>query len=194
MKIDFLSNDFKNYLLKKLNISEITEEDLKDVKEISLNAIGNNGIKNSYDFRDFEKLENLKFISLQNFEINNYQTNEMNRCKYLEGVQFSNCIIKSQSRLQGNIQIVTFDNCKKFHFKYISLLKNLKVVKFSNIKFMNLKNISILKSLEKIYFENGMILHLKNLAYLKNLIYVRITKCKWNKCHEKYLNNIEIEK
>lgn len=195
MKIDFLSNDFKNYLLKKLNISEITEEELKNVKEISLNAIGNNGIKNNYDFRDFEKLENLNFISLQNFEINNYQTNEMNRCKNLEGVQFSNCIIKSQSRLQGNVQIVTFDNCKKFHLKYISLLKNLKIVKFSNIKFMNLKNISILKGLEKIYFENGRILHLKNLAYLKNLIYIRITKCKWNKAQEKYLSkNVTVEK
>ena len=60
---------------------------------------------------------------------------------------------------------------------------------------MNLKNISILKSLEKIYFENGTILHFKNLRNLKNLIYVRITKCKWNKNHEKYLDkNIEIEK
>ena len=195
MKIDFLSNDFKNYLLKKLNVSEITKEELDNVKEISLNAIGNNGIKNNYDFRDFEKLENLNFISLQNFEINNYETNEMNRCKNLEGVQFSNCIIKSKSRLQGDIQIVTFDNCKKFHLKYISLLKKLKVVKFSNIKYMNLKNISMLKNLEKIYFENGSILHFKNLRSLKNLIYVRITKCKWNKSHEKYLDkNIKIEK
>ena len=195
MKINFLSNDFENYLLKKLNVSELTEEILKEVKEISINAIGNNGIKNSYDFRDFEKLENLKFLILKNFEINNYQTNEMNRCNNLEGVQFSNCIIKSKSRLQGNIQIVTFDNCRKFHFKYISLLKNLKVVKFSNIRFLNLKNIEILKSLQKIYFENGIILHFKNLAYLQNLNYIRITKCRWNKLHEKYLNNnIEIEK
>ena len=122
MKVNFLSNDFENYLLKKLNVSEITEEELNTVKEISLNAIDTNGIKNNYDFRDFEKLKNLQFISLQNFVINNYQTNEMNRCPKLEGIQFSNCVIKSKSRLQGDIHIITFDNCKRLRFKYISLL------------------------------------------------------------------------
>lgn len=195
MKINFLSNDFEDYLLKKLDISEITDEDLSEITEISLNNIDNNGTRKNYDFRDFEKLKNLKFISLQNFIIKNYQTNEMNRCKKLEGIQFSNCILKSASRLQGNIKILSFDNCKRLRFKYISLLKSLQIVKFTNIKFMNLKNIVILKSLEKIYFENGRILNFKNLANLKNLVLVRITNCKWNKSDEKYLNsNVEIEK
>lgn len=195
MKIDFLSYDFNNYLLKKLNTSEITDDKLNTVEEISLNAIDSNGIKNNYDFRDFEKLKNLRFISLQNFTINNYETNEINRCSKVEGVQFTSCVMKSKSRLQGNINIISFDNCKRFHFRYVSLLKNLKIIKFSNIKFFNLKNISILKSLEKIYFENGMILHFKNLRLLKNLRYIRIVNCKWNKSQEKYLNsNIEIEK
>jgi hypothetical protein len=195
MKINFLSNDFENYLLKKLDISEITEEKLNSIEEISLNAIGNNGIKNDYDFRDFKKLPNLKFISLQNFVIKNYETNEINRCGNLEGLQFSHCIIKSKSRLQGNIEIISFDHCKKLHFKYISILKKLKVLKFSNIMFMNLKHIGVLKNIEKIYFENGMILNFKELSNLKKLLYIRITKCKWNKSQEKFLDeNIEIEK
>lgn len=195
MKINFLSNDFENYLLKKLNVSEITTEELNKVTEISLNAIGNNGIKNDYDFRDFEKLKNVKFISLQNFIIKNYQTNEINRCPKLEGLQFSNCILKSKSRLQGNIEKISFDNCKKLRFRYVSILKKLKVVNFSNIMFINLKRIGMLKNLEKIYFENGIILNFKKLAELKNLLYIRITNCKWNKTQEKYLNkNIEIEK
>ncbi len=194
MKIDFLSKDFENYLLKKLEVSEVTNDKLKNVEEISLNAIDNNGIKYNYDFRDFEKLENLKFISLQNFIINNYQTNEINRCPKVEGVQFSNCIMKSQSRLQGNIQIISFDNCKRLRFKYISLLKSLHILKISNNKYINLKNIGILKNLEKVYFENGRVLHLKNLYCLKNLRYIRMTKCKWNKMQEKLLNeNVEIE-
>lgn len=194
MKIDFLSKDFEDYLLKKLEVSEITDDKLNIVEEISLNAIDNNGIKYNYDFRDFEKLLNLKFISLQNFIINNYQTNEINRCIKVEGLQFSNCIMKSQSRLQGNIQIISFDNCKKLRFKYISLLKNLHILKISNNRWINLKNIKVLKNLEKVYFENGRVLHLKNLSYLINLRYIRMTKCKWNKEQEKLLDeNIEIE-
>lgn len=194
MKIDFLSNDFENYLLKKLEVSEITDDKLNNVEEISLNAIDNNGIKYNYDFRDFEKLPNLKFISLQNFIINNYQTNEINRCSKVEGLQFSNCIMKSQSRLQGNMQILSFENCKKLRFKYISILKNLHILKISNNRIINLKNIGILKNLEKVYFENGRVLHLKNLSSLKNLRYIRMTKCKWSKAQEKLLDeNIEIE-
>ena len=195
MKINFLSNDFENYLLKKLNVSEITTEELNKVKEISLNAIGNNGIKNDYDFRDFEKLKNLKYISLQNFIIKNYETNEINRCQKLEGLQFSNCILKSKSRLQGNIEKISFDNCKRLRFKYVSILKKLKIINFSNIIFINLRRIGMLKNLERIYFENGIILSIKKLAELKCLLYIRITNCKWNKTQEKYLNeNIEIEK
>jgi hypothetical protein len=195
MKINFLSNDFENYLLNKLDITEITEENLNSIEEISLNAIGNNGIKNNYDFRDFNKLPNLKFISLQNFTIKNYETNAINRCANLEGLQFAHCIIKSKSRLQGNLEIISFDQCKNLHFKYISILKNLKILKFSNILFLNLKNIGMLKNIEKIYFENGRIFNFKELANLKKLLYIRIVKCKWNKSQEKFLNeNIEIEK
>lgn len=195
MKINFLSNDFEIYLLKKLNVSEITTEELNKVKEISLNAIGNNGIKNDYDFRDFEKLKNLKFVSLQNFVIKNYQTNEINRCLKIEGLQFSNCIFKSKSRLQGNIEKISFDNCKRLSFKYVSILKKLKIINFSNIMFINLKRIGKLKNLEKIYFENDIILNFKKLAELKNLLYIRLINCKWDKTQEKYLNkSIEVEK
>lgn len=195
MKINFLSIDFEKYLLKKLNVSEITDDVLKNVTEISLNKFNVDGTETDYDFRDFEKLQNLKFISLQNFIIKNYQTNEMNRCKNLEGIQFTNCIIKSKSRLLGDIQIITFDNCKRFKFKYISTLKKLKVVKFSNIKIINLKRIYMLKSVEKLYFENGIILHFQNLSKLNNLIYIRLLKCKWRKSDEKYFNkNVLIEK
>lgn len=195
MKIDFLSTDFEQYLLNKLNVSEISLEQLNKIEEISLNAIDNNGIKNNYDFRDFEKLENLKYISLQNFVIKNYQTNEINRCKKIEGIQFSNCIFKSKSRLLGNIEKISFDNCKKLRFKYVSILKNLKVLNISNIKIVNLKRIQILKNLEKVYLENGIIIYFKNLSKLKNLVYIRITNCKWNKSHESYFSkNIDIEK
>lgn len=195
MKINFVSNDFENYLLNKLNVSEITQKKLDEVNEISLNAIGNNGIKHDYDFRDFEKIKNLKHISLQNFIIRNYETNEINRCKNLECIQFSNCIFKSKCRLYGNIKKISFNNCKRFRFKYVSILRKLKIVNFSNMIFINLKRIDILKSLEKIYFENGRIFNLKKVAQLKNLAYIRIINCKWNKEQMKYINkNIEIEK
>lgn len=195
MKINLVSKSLETYLLNKLNIDNKDVIDLDKIDEISINAIDENGNFHDYDFRDFEKFNNLKYLSLQNFTINNYETNVINRCKKVEGLQFSNCIIKSKSRLQNDIKVISFNNCKKFKISYISLLKNLQVLKLLNQRIVNLFNITKLKKIEKIYFENIILINFKKLSYLKNLTYIRLFKCKWNKRTEKKLNNrVEIEK
>lgn len=195
MKINLVSKSLENYLLNKLNVDKIEDIDLNKVEEISINAIEENGNLGDYDFKDFVQFENLKYISLQNFTINNYETNEINRCKHIKAIQFSNCTMKSKSRLQINVKVISFDNCKRFKLYYISLLKNLQVLKISDFKVINLTNIKSLRNLEKIYFDNGRIFNFAKLKDLKNLMHVRIVRCKWNKRAEKKLSEqIEIEK
>ena len=195
MKINLVSKSLKNYLLNKFDVKNIEDLDLNQIQEISLSAIEENGSLADYDFKDFEKFRNLKYVSLQNFTINNYETNEINRCKNIEAIQFSNCIIKSKSRLQNNLKIISFDNCKRVKIYYISLLKNLQILKLSNIRFLNLSKIIYLRNLRKIYFENNIIFNLGKLLYLKNLEYIRIVKCKYNKYSaRKVSKQIQIEK
>ena len=195
MKNNLVSKSLENYLLNKLNVKKIENTELEKIEEITLNAMDENGNHHDYDFKDFKKITNLKYLSLQNFIINNYETNEINRCKNLKGVQFSNCTIKSKSRLQNNIKVISFNNCKSFKIYYISLLKNLQILKLINQKMVNIFYITNLKNLEKIYFENTCILNFRKLKELKKLLYIRLTKCKWNKLGQKYLESrIEIEK
>ena len=195
MKINLVSKSLENYLLNKLSLDNIKNINIDEIEEISINAMDESGKLNDYDFKDFEQFKNLKYVSLQNFIINNYQTNALNRCKNIEGIQFSNCLIKSKSRLQNNVKFISCNNCKKFKIYYVSLLKNLQILKVFNQKIVNLSGIISLKKLEKVYFENVLLLNFRKMQYLKNLTYIRLVKCKCNKLSEKRLaSRIEIEK
>jgi len=192
---NLVSKDFENYLLNKCNAEKIEEIDLSCIEEISLNAINEKGNLCDYDFKDFQKLNRLKYVSLQNFIINNYETNIINRCKSIEGLQMTNCIIKSKSRLQNNIKVISFENCKMFRMYYISLLKRIQVLKLYSLKSVNLKDIAYLKQIEKICFENEKIVNLRKLLLLKYLTKIKMVNCKYNKIAELKLEKyIEIEK
>ena len=69
-----ISKELKEYLFLKLNKKEgedLTEEDLDKVEEISLNSKTIDFQERRYDFKDFQKFKNLKFLILQNFKIRN---------------------------------------------------------------------------------------------------------------------------
>lgn len=188
------SKSLEEYLLSKYDVQKIEDLDLQKVEELVLNKLDINS-ENDYDFRDFEEFENLKYITLKNFKINNYETNELGRCKKLSAIQFSNCVFKSKSRLRGNIKLISINNCRGFDLRYLGLLKNLEVLKISNIKKINLKCANFyLKNLEKITFENTRVYNFGVLSKLKQLIMVEIINCKWNKKAVKlFSENVQIE-
>lgn len=189
------SKSLETYLLKKFQLEKIEDLKFEEVEELLLNKIGNNGKELDYDFRDFEAFKNLKYISLQNFKINNYETNELGRCKKLSAIQFSDCNLKSKSRIRGNIKVVSFNNCKNFKIRYLSLLRNLEVLKVSNFRKVNLKgSYFYLKNLEKVYFENVTIYHLGAFSKLKKLSLVQLVNCQWNrKALRLFSKNVQIE-
>ena len=77
-----ISNGLEKYLILKLNKKgNFNEKDFEKIEEISLNFKELNSQNLDYDFKDFLKFENLKFLSLQNFNIKNYETNIINRIK-----------------------------------------------------------------------------------------------------------------
>lgn len=193
-----ISRGLKKYLLIKLNKAEgeeLSEKDFNEVEEISLNLKDINLQNYDYDFKDFQKFKNLKFLSLQNFNIRNYETNILNRIESLHAVQMSNCKINSKSTLQGNLELISFRHCKNFKLYYISKLKKLKVLKVGNSKKINLKGISYLKTIEKLYFRDIKLTHSLEIANLPNLKYLNLAESKYSKKLEKKLSrNINIDK
>lgn len=175
------SKSLEKYLLSKYEIEKLEDLNFDEVEELLLNKIEHQD-ESDYDFRDFEEFKNLRYISLENFKIRNFETNELGRCKKLSAIQFSNCIFKSKSRLRGNIKVASFNNCKGLKIRYLSLLKNLEVLKISNFNKINLKCINYyLKNLEKVTFENTKIYNLKSTAKLKNLTDLEMVNCKFSK-------------
>lgn len=188
------SKSLEKYLLSKYELEKIEDLNLEDVEELLLNKICGNS-DTDYDFSDFEEFKNLKYISLQNFKINNYETNELGRCKKLSAIQFSNCRFNSKSRLKGNIKIISFNNCKGVKLKYLSLLKKLEVLKFSNFKSINLRSINCyLKNLEKVCIENTKIYNFFALSKLKQLSLIELINCRWNRRYvRRFEKNVKIQ-
>ena len=183
------SKCLEQYLLSKYGVDSIHNPDINKVEDISLNRVNDN-IYQDYDFKDFEEFKKLKYMSLQNFKIKNYETNELGRCKKISAIQFSNCKFKSKSRLKGDLKLISFNNCKGFKIDYLGLIKNLEIIKFSNIRAVNLKSANYyLKNLQKAYFENVQIYNFGKLSKLKNLILVEVINCKWNKNSLKLFSN-----
>jgi len=130
----FVSKDFEQYIRLKLNKKQedsLINEDLDSVTEVSLNGHTLQEGTNDYDFKDFMKLPNLRYLSFQNFVIDNYQTNIINRIKTIKAVQFTDCKIKSKSSLIGNIEMLSFTSCDKLNSKYFCNLKNLNTLKIN---------------------------------------------------------------
>ncbi len=155
------SNNLTEYIKQKLNIpeeQEISANDLSQISEISINGKDLSGNVNDYDFKDFLKMNNLQFLNLQNFTIDNYETNIINRIKTLKTLQFTDCKIKSKSTLFNNIELISFTSCTKVNSKYFENLKNLKTLKINLCgkvklgkmeKFSNLKTIDIIDTKTK---------------------------------------------
>ena len=190
-----ISKGLEKYLILKLNKKgDFNEKDFEQIEEISLNCKDLNSQNLDYDFKDFLKFENLKFLSLQNFNIKNYETNIINRIKSLCAVQMTNCKISSKSTLQGNLELIAFQHCKNLKIKYISNLKKLKILKIGNNKRISVKGISKLKALEKLYFKNIKLSYSRELELLPKLSYINLAESKYSKNLEKNLaNNIEID-
>ncbi len=188
------SKSLEKHLLNKYNLDRIEDLNFEEIEELLLNKIDDNGNLLDYDFRDFEMFKNLKYVSLNNFIIKNYETNELSRCKNISAIQFSNCKFKSKSRLKGNIKIISFNNCKNFNIKYLSLLRNLEILKISNMKKVNLKGCNFfIKNVQKIYLENTKIINFKVFSKLKKLIFIQMFNCKYNKSAVRTISkNIDI--
>ncbi len=193
-----ISSGLKKYLLLKLNKKEereILPSDFDKIEEISLNNADCKTYNVEYDLKDLMLFRNLKFLSIQNFKIRNYETNIINRIQSLCAVQMVNCEIISKSTLQNNIELISFQNCKKLSLYYIRNLKKIKILKVENCKSINLNKIYVLSSIEKVYLKNVRIRNINKVLKLPNLKYINLAESKYSKSFEKKLpQNLEIDK
>lgn len=193
-----ISSGLKKYLLLKLNKNdedEILPSDFDKIEEISLNNLDCEKYNIEYDFKDLMLFKNLKFLSVQNFKIRNYETNIINRISSLCAVQMVNCEIFSKSTLQNNIELISFQNCKKFSLYYLKNLKKIKILKIENCRSIDLRKIYAFSSIERIYLKNVKIKNISKLLQLPNLKYINLAESKYSRRFEaKIPNNIELDK
>ena len=122
-----ICDELNKYLLLKLGKDSVEEQDVKNIKSLSLVFDKDKNI--IYDFKDLMYFKNLEELIIQRADINNLEINCINRVDTLKKLVFSECNFKAKCNLCNNVEDVWVQKSKNFKNSYLSELNNLKNVK-----------------------------------------------------------------
>ena len=122
-----ICDELNKYLLLKLGKDNINEQDIENIKSLSLVFDKNNNV--IYNFKDLMYFKNLEELIIQRADINNLEINCINRVDTLKKLVFSECNFKAKCNLCNNVEDVWVQKSKNFKNSYLSGLNNLKNLK-----------------------------------------------------------------
>lgn len=104
----------------KTSFSEVTEEDLNRIEDITLSAFLINGKRSDIDICDVRFLPNLKNLRISGFDFSQQDLDELVFLERLERLDFSDCKFSDISfeKLNGRLRHISFTGCEKLPFKY----------------------------------------------------------------------------
>lgn len=200
------NNELKKLIRFKINKTEIEEQDLLDITEISLNGKTLTGSINMVYFKELELFPNLKKIEINNLNVSNEDIKQIEK---IEDISFRNCDIESLELLKNvrklslksskvaNIEeIENFSNLTDLEivnieidgFNFLKNLKNLKVLKLKNIENLSTEKISFSLPIEYFSIQGMDKLEIKLIEKYKNLKTLSIElekKNEWKEILEK---------
>lgn len=132
----------------KDNFSEVNESDIIKLENIVFTSEDSNGKKTGITFSDILKFPNLKYITLQNFIINEDSLQVFNIHSQMLEISFINCefICNNFQNMQKIPKKIKFINCKNIPSKLPSieeLFFERSIIDFDSIDFQKLKNMKI---------------------------------------------------
>jgi len=153
-----------------LNKEEILENDLNEIKDLTLNRLKLNGLPNDIDLSELKFFSNLKTLTLINFEIDRKCLENINKNQYLESIQFSKCNFKDILPINSSVKYLIIDNCK--NIKY-NIINNNKIVKIIDTT-INLSEATQLRNTEELYLQKCQINNSLSLLNCNNLKYLNL--------------------
>ncbi len=159
--------------LKKQFSEQLTDEELKKIKSITLNAKDSNQNRINYDEYDYKCLENLETITLNGFIIDDEMITKLNYLKNLKTIIFNHCTFKNEKTINNELEnlLITYSKLEKFNlFKKV---ENIKVLELIEVGEIDLKDITNMENIIELSIYNSkirnsiMINDFKNLKKLK---------------------------
>ena len=153
---DIKSEDFKDLICIELDkdlIEDVSDEDLNQIEDFTLNRYNISGELSDINLQDIQSLKNLKSLTVNSFDINNDIISIINNMPYLELVQFSSCNFKTNLSISPKIKNLIVDSPNSFNESIINNNESIriinhnfdlrKIVNYTNIKDLYLQNCNI---------------------------------------------------
>lgn len=155
----------------KLNFDEVNDEDLENIREISLNSYLINGKESEIDLNIIRAFLNLKDVRISNFTITQDIIDMLEEQEKIEGIEFVNTTFDENikfSKFSERLKKISFTNCEKLAFDYPNV-SSIQIMR-SNVDF---KNVDFNK-IKKIFIQNSTIQNVFNLDEYENIEIVNL--------------------
>lgn len=129
--------------LKKQFSEQLTDEELKKIKSITLNAKDSNQNRINYNEYDYKCLKNLETITLNGFIIDDEMITNLNYLKNLKTIIFNHCTFKNEKTINNELEnlLITYSKLERFNlFKEVEKIKTLELIEVGEIDIKDITN------------------------------------------------------
>lgn len=143
--------------LKKQFSEQLTDEELKRIKSMTLNAKDSNKNTIKYNEYDYKCLENLETITLNGFIIDNEMIINLNYLKNLKTIIFNHCTFKNEKTINNELEnlLITYSKLERFNlFKNVEKIKTIELIEVGEI---NIKDITNMENIMELSIYNSKI-------------------------------------
>lgn len=170
------------YQLKKEKTDKITIDDIKNINNISLNAINIKGDKIEYDFQEVQMLKYLNTITLSNFLINDKLIEVINSLENLNTLILNGCDYNYSNSIIIKLTKLIVVGGKKFDLSILNDISTIKSLRIIYNDEFDVNNILKITNLEELYLCNSNVKNIINIIELKNLKILNLDGSKFDDC------------
>lgn len=170
--MNIVNEELKFKIYNILNLekeSKITEEDLKKVKNISLNSKDLELKEKIFSKEDFEGLKYVETLTLNSFNITNDIIEGLNKILNLKFLILNHCKLIDNTAIENNLEKLIINYPHQLNINIFSNVTNIEMIKLININQIDIEELLRFTSLKKLSIYNSKILSFEKLENINKL-------------------------
>ena len=170
--MNIVNEELKFKIYNILNLeqeSEITEEDLEEVKNISLNSKDLELKEKIFSKKDFEALKHVETLTLNSFNITNDIIEGLNKILNLKFLILNHCKFTDNTAIENNLEKLIINYPHQLNINIFSNVTNIEMIKLINVNQIDIEELLRFTSLKKLSIYNSKILSFEKLENINKL-------------------------
>lgn len=194
VEVELKSKDLTEYVYLTLNKDRNTplyDEDIEQIKDVTLDALDFLDEPTDTTIYDLIFFTNLKTCMIVNMTITENEIDLLNKLESIESIQFTNCSLPKNKKLNMKASYVIIDECNNFNLDILSEMSSITRLRIVNCENINLSGIEKMSSIIDLYMQNLNIEDVNFVTNLHSLEYLNLNGTNI-KSSTKFLENLNI--